>query len=96
MLEYQRDVPADSPDEVIELEKEHVREHLAAIADSDDDPTTHADQVHVWVERHPDSDDLLRIKGTLDADADAPYLKSDYQPFKDIDPELLRSAGIDG
>lgn len=36
MIEYQRDVPADSPPDVIAAEQAHVRDHLAAIAGADD------------------------------------------------------------
>jgi hypothetical protein len=42
VIEYQRDLPADSSDDVIAAEIEHVRAHIAAIADADDDPATRA------------------------------------------------------
>lgn len=79
-LRYRRDVPADDPD-TITTETEHVRVHLAAIADTDDDPTTHADDVTVRVVDHIDGDPaLVSIIGELDATPDAPYLRDDYDP----------------
>lgn len=92
MIEYQRDVPADSSSEVIEAEKAHVRDHLAAIAAADDDPTTYADQVRVWMAHHPTDPGQLRIEGALDAEPDAPYLKPDYDPWAGVDPELRREV----
>jgi hypothetical protein len=88
MIEYQRDLPLDSPDEVIEAEREHVRVHLAAIADADDDPGTHADAVRTWTAHHPDDRTLLRIEGQLDAEPVAPYLDPSYDPLAGLDPEL--------
>lgn len=96
MLEYQRDLPADSPPAVVEAEKEHVRAHLAAVADADDDPTTRVEDVRVWVARHPEDRSMIRIEGVLDADADAPYLKDDFDPFAGTDPALLRESGLSG
>lgn len=87
-IEYQRDIPADSPPEVIEATKTHVRDHLAAIAADDDDPATHADAVRVWTARHPDDPALLRVEGSLDAEPDAPYLRVGYDPLAGVDPAL--------
>lgn len=95
-LEYQRDIPANSTPEVIERTKEHVREHLAAIADADDNPETYRADVTVWVARHPDNHYLLRVEGRLEADANAPYLREDFDAFNGIDPELMKAAGLDG
>lgn len=96
MLTYQRDLPADSPDEAIEETKAHVREHLASIADADDDPSTHAGQVRVWMARHPDDPSMIRVEGQLDAEPDAPYLKGDYDPWAGVDPELRSAVLGDG
>jgi hypothetical protein len=89
VLEYQRDIPADSSEEVVEATKQHVRDHLAAIADADDDPSTRADDVRVWTARHPDNPDLIRIEGALDAEVDVYYMKDDYDPLAEVDPELF-------
>jgi hypothetical protein len=89
MLEYQRDIPARSSNHLVEETKRHVRDHLAAIADSDDDPSTHADQVDVWVMNHPDDPGQMRVKGMLKAEADAPYLKDDFDPYEGVDPDLM-------
>ena len=88
MIEYQRDIPIDSPEDVIEATRAHVRENIATIADADDDPTMHADQVRVWAARHPEDPTLLRIEGVLDAEPDAPYLKPDHDPLAGVDPGL--------
>ena len=87
-MRYVRDVPAGD-DEALAGERAHVIAHLSAVADADDDPTTHADDVRVWVERHPDDPDQLRIVGELDAEPDAPYLQAGHDPFAGVDPELL-------
>jgi len=89
MLEYQRDIPKDSPEDVIEAEKAHVRDHLASLADNDDDPTTHAGQVKVWTAKHPDDPNLIRIEGALDAEIKAPYLEPGYDPLTGVDLDLL-------
>lgn len=87
-LEYQRDVPADSSDDVIEAEKAHVRDHLASIADVDDDPTTHAADVRVWLARHPSDAALLRIEGALEAERVVAYDSPDFDPLAGVDPDL--------
>lgn len=96
-LEYQRDIPVSASREVIEATKQHVRDHLAAVASFDDDPSTYSDDVRLWVARHPDNPELLRVEGYLNAEPDAPYLRDTYDPLASIDEQLLRSAGlIDG
>lgn len=94
MIEHVVDVPVDSSDEVIAAEQAALVAYLSAAADADDDPETNADDVQVYVTEHPDRPDLLRIKGFIDADMDAPYLKADYDPYDGIDPQLLRAAGL--
>lgn len=94
MIEYQRDIPADSPDDVIEATRQHVRDYLATAADADDDPTTRAGDVKVWQARHPEREDLIRIEGYIDAEPNAPYLRLDYDPFAGIDPALMKAAGL--
>lgn len=87
-IEYQRDLPADSPVEVIEAEEQHVREHIAAIADPDDEPRRAA-EVAVWQAKHPTDPGLLRIEGFLDAEPDAPYLKPDFDPWAGVNHDLF-------
>jgi hypothetical protein len=88
VIEYQRDLPADTPADLIDAEREHVRAHLAAVADADDNPATRADEVRVWTARHPTDPGLLRIEGVLDADPAAPYLDPGYQPLAEVDPTM--------
>lgn len=94
MMEYQRDIPADSPDDVVEATKAHVRDYLAARADADDNPETYAGDVRVWSARHPEDPTLLRIEGALDAEPDAEYLRDGYDPLAGVDPALMKAAGL--
>lgn len=88
MIEYQRDIPADSSPAAVAAERRHVRDHLAAIAAADDNPRRYADQVRVWTARHPEDPALLRIEGALDAEPSAPYLRPGYDPLAGVDPDL--------
>lgn len=85
-MEYTRDLPEDATQDQVDGTLKHVRDHLASIADSDDDPTTRSEDVEVRVER---VDGKIRITGYLDAEPDAPYLKDDYDPYEDVESELL-------
>lgn len=90
-VEYQRDLPADSPREAIEATEEHVRDQVAAIAAGDDDPSHFRPQVQTWMARHPDNPDLIRIEGYLDADPDVEYLRDDFLPWAGVDPKLYET-----
>lgn len=85
-MEYTRDLPEDATQEQIDKTIEHVRDHLASIADSDDDPTTRAEDVEVVVVR---VEGKIQVAGTLDAEPDAPYLKADYDPYAKVPQGLL-------
>lgn len=85
-MEYTRDLPEDATQDQVDGTLKHVRDHLASIADSDDDPTTRSEDVEVRVER---VDGKIRITGYLDAEPDAPYLKEGYDPYEDVESELL-------
>lgn len=89
-MRYVRDVPRDDP-AALEAETAHVVAYLAARADADDDPQTHADDVDVWTERHPDDPGLLRIVGESDAEPDAPYLRPGFDPLAGVDPALYEA-----
>lgn len=86
-MRYVRDVP-QGDDAALAAERAHVIAHLSAVASADDDPDTHADDVRVWNERHPDNPALVRIMGELDADPDAPYLQPGHDPLAGVDPDL--------
>lgn len=94
-MRYVRDVPRDD-EAALAVERVHVRDHLAAVADADDDPATRAGAVQVWTVEHPDDPTLLRIVGELSAEPTAPYLDPDYDPFAGLPPELLAEARNDG
>lgn len=94
-MRYVRDVPINDG-QALELERAHVIAHLSAVASADDDPETNANDVQVWTERHPDDPKQLRIVGELDAEADAPYLKPDFDPWANVDPALRREVLGDG
>ncbi len=86
-ITYSRDVPRDDA-EALEAETAHVVAQLSAIAAEDDDPETNADDVQVFVRTHPDDPNQLRIVGLLDAEPNAPYLRPDYDPLAEVDPDL--------
>lgn len=92
-MQYRRDVRAAEGPHVIRAEREHVREHLAMVADYDDDPTTHADSVIVEIVPHVDGDpEMYSIIGTLDAEPDAPYLRVGFDPAADTEFVFVRYA----
>lgn len=93
-MRYVRDVPKDD-EHALEAEREHVVAHLSAVTATDDDPTTNADDVRVFVTTHPDDPELLRIVGELDAEPWADYLRPGFDAFAGIDAELLEAAGIE-
>lgn len=84
-MRYRRDVARD--DQVaIDAETAHIRAHLSAVADADDDPDTNADDVTITVTDHVDGDPaLVSIVGELDMEPDAPYLRPGYDPDADDD-----------
>ncbi len=85
-MEYTRDLPEDATQEQIDGTLKHVRDHLASIADADDDPATRSEDVEIRVEREGGK---IRIIGYLDAEPDAPYLKPGYDPYEGVDEALL-------
>jgi hypothetical protein len=80
-MRYRRDVPIDDRTG-IDATVEHIRAHLSATADADDDPTTHAARVEISMVAHPDPT-LISIIGELAATPDAPYLRPGYDPAAD-------------
>ncbi len=86
-IDYVRDVPADD-ETALDAERAHVVAQLSAIATEDDDPETNADDVQVFTRQHPDDPTLLRIVGLLDAEPNAPYLRPDYDPLAEVDPDI--------
>lgn len=96
MVKYYQFVPEDSSEEVLQLTIQHVREHLSAVADEDDDPNTHAESVVITTEpyiRASDAKPGTIVRGELDADPVAPYLRPDFKPEDDIaaNPLTVRS-----
>ncbi|MGW4114833.1 hypothetical protein ACWEFJ_28495 [Actinosynnema sp. NPDC004786] len=90
-MQYIRDLPEDTGQDVIDQVIEHVRAELSARADSDDDPTTRAEDVVVRVERQ---DGRVLVVGELDAAPDAPYLADGYDPYDGV-PDALRALAVD-
>jgi len=87
MVAYYQFVPEDADPGILELTIKHVREHLSSVADEDDDPTTHADDVVIRTEPGIRESDKVRgtfVRGYLDADPVAPYLRDDFDPEDDI------------
>lgn len=91
-MEYTRDLPEDATQDQVDSTIEHVRDHLASIADSDDDPTTHAEDVRVRTENR---EGRIWVIGYLDAEPDAPYLKPDYNPYAKVPQALLAQVRDD-
>ena len=95
MLLYRRDVPADrlSTRDTIA----HIRAHLSAVADPDDDPDTYAKDVRITVSPHVDRDPgMVTVLGELDAEPDAPYLRDGWTPEQDIEANPLSVSSITG
>lgn len=87
MVNYYQFVPEGYPEEVLQLTIQHVREHLSAVADEDDNPSTHAEDVVITTEpytRESDGKHGTIVRGELDADPVAPYLRPDFKPEDDI------------
>lgn len=82
MLIYSRFVPADAGELALIDTVDHVRAHLSSVAELDDNPETRADDVRVAY-KYADGGTL--VTGYLDADADAPYLRDDFDPSADGD-----------
>ena len=91
-MEYTRDLPEDATQEQIDGTLTHVRDHLASIADADDDPATRSEDVEVRIER---VEGKIQIIGYLDAGPDAPYLKEGYDPYEGVDEALLAQVRDD-
>ncbi|PWK81742.1 hypothetical protein C8D88_116154 [Lentzea atacamensis] len=90
-MKYTRDLPEGATQDQIDRTIAHVRAHLSAVADADDDPDTNADDVTVHTEHR---DGRIRIVGDLDAEPDAPYLKPGFDPYEGVSDEL-RALAVD-
>ena len=86
-IRHSRSVPVDADSDLLSEVEREVRSHLSAVADSDDDPDTNADDVRIW---HEHGDDELKVVGELDAEPDAPYLRDDFDPDDDSEFEFVR------
>jgi hypothetical protein len=92
-MTYRRDVPRDDR-AAIDVELAHVRDHLAAIADANDDPNNHREWVRTRIVGHVDGDaNLVTIIGELNARPVAPYLRDDYDPAADHPDIAFRPFG---
>lgn len=91
-MEYTRDLPQDATQDMIDGTLKHVRDHLASIADSDDDPATRSEDVEIRVEREAGK---IRIIGYLDAEPVAPYLDPEYNPYAKVPQALLAQVRDD-
>ncbi len=83
---HTRDLSAGYTAEQLTATREHVRDHLAAVADPDDNPAAYLESVEIVEEELPYGG--LRIIGRLEAEPNAPYLQSDY------DPDEAQRAGL--
>lgn len=80
-MRYRRDCTTEAIDATVA----HVRDHLASVADPDDDPSAHADDVLVSVVAHVDGQPgLVSVIGELDTEPSAPYLRPGWTSEQDI------------
>jgi hypothetical protein len=84
---YRRDVPTDDR-AAFAATSDHIRAHLSAIADPDDDPRRFARQVQISVTAHSGDPSMISVTGELDATPRATYLADDYDPELDH-PEII-------
>lgn len=91
MLNYSRSIPRNSTHDLHDQMKEHVRGHLSAVAAPDDNPYTRAGDVKIWQE---DDGFNIKICGRLDADADAPYLRADFDPEQEAADNPLTVTSV--
>jgi hypothetical protein len=86
MIRYCRDVPTDDR-AAFDATVKHIRAHLSAIADPDDDPRRFARQVRISIATHPDDPGVITVTGELNEATRAMYLGNDYDPELDH-PEI--------
>lgn len=91
MIPYTRDLPQDAARDLVDETIAHVRAHLSAVADADDDPETNADDVRVRVEHR---DGRIWVAGELDAEPVAPYLGREFDPEQDVRDNPLSVPSI--
>lgn len=89
-LTYSRFVPTEAGFAALVDTEEHVRAHLSAVADTDDDPDTRAEDVQI--EHRPQGNGTLIVGVLPNAEPTAPYLQPGYDAFADVDPALLREV----
>jgi hypothetical protein len=89
MIVHSRLVPSGAGVEVFAATETHIRQHLSAVADPDDDPASYAALVRVT--RHQRDDGVLLV-GELDAEPQADYLADDYDPYDGVPDELRAEA----
>jgi len=97
MIKYLQFVPSTASGLVFLETIEHVKQHISSIADPEDDPNTHADQVEIKLEptiRESDGAIGTTIYGSLDADPIAPYLHADFDPEEDVRTNPLTVPSI--
>lgn len=89
-LTYSRFVADNAPPGALHQTEAHVRAHLSAVADRDDDPDTRADDVELRHERYEAG---VLIVGFLPGGrAQAPYLEPGHDPFAGVDPALVEEV----
>src|SRR4051794_9494088 len=86
-MEYPRDLPAGYTPGQLALTEDHVRLHLASVADPNDDPGPRLDDVVLVHRALPGGG--LRVVGFLDAAPTAPYLRPGFDPDAEERPGWL-------
>lgn len=77
MITYSRFVADGAPGEALAVTEAHVRAHLSAVADPEDDPVIWATDVRI---ERCNQDGGVLVVGRLDREPHAPYLAEGYDP----------------
>ncbi|RSM73441.1 hypothetical protein DMH04_41250 [Kibdelosporangium aridum] len=92
MLIYQRKVPAGAGRDAFDVTVVHVVDHLSSIASPTDGGEFGPDVV---ITREDQDDGSILVVGQLDREADAPYLRADFDPEQDVADNPLSVQSID-
>lgn len=90
MITYERLVADDAAPDALRLTEAHVRAHLSAVADADDDPETNADDVRIRLVTMPGG---VMVRGTLEAEPQVAYQQPGFDPYEGVPDELRAEAG---
>jgi hypothetical protein len=91
MLKHSRFVPSGTPSDALGLTELHVRAHLSSVASPDDDEHAYAGEVRI---NYQVEENGIRVQGEIDREPDAPYLRDDFDPERDVADNPLSVPSI--